>query len=242
MFLCATQNKLIKTFTTRELAQSQLLVKFKHMKIKTFVFSPFSENTYVVWDGTRECIIIDPGCYDKYEQNILLTFLKEKKLKPVKLLNTHCHIDHIFGNKFVTDTFNLPAEAHVTENSNIQYSADKAILFGVKMEAPYPVTNFINENDTIKFGNSELKIMHVPGHTEGSLIFHNEDEKFAIVGDVLFNQSIGRTDLPGGNYETLIEGIRTKLYKLAPETVVYSGHGETTTIGNEQRNNPFVRL
>ena len=212
------------------------------MKIKSFVFSPFGENTYVVWDGTRECIIIDPGCYDEYEQNKLVDFIKEKKLKPVRLLNTHCHLDHIFGNKYVTDTYNLPLEAHKTESSNIEYSTEKASQYGVKMDTPYPIKKFLTDKDTIKFGNSELKIMHIPGHTEGSLIFHNEEEKFAIVGDVLFHQSIGRSDLPGGDHDTLIEGIRFKLYELEPETIVYSGHGETTTIGYEQRNNSFVRL
>lgn len=212
------------------------------MKIKSFTFSPFGENTYVVWDGTKDCIIIDPGCYDDYEQNILADFIKEKKLKPVHLLNTHCHLDHIFGNKFVSDTYGIKAEAHSTENLNIEYSVSKATMYGVKVDKQHPIEIFLTEQDLIKFGNSELKIMHVPGHSSGSLVFYNEEEKIAIVGDVLFRNSIGRTDLPGGDYDTLIKGIRTKLYKLDEETVVYSGHGETTTIGYEQRNNSFVRL
>ena len=209
------------------------------MKIHHLVFSPFEVNTYIVTDKSKECVIIDPACNNKQEQEYLLKFIKENNLKPVKLLNTHCHLDHVFGNKFVCDTFNLETEASKDEEFNLDNAANAAKLYGVQMEEPYPIKKYIKEGEKIKFGFSELDILHIPGHTSGSLVFHSADEKFAIAGDVLFNGSIGRTDLPGGNYETLISQIKLKLFNLDDDTDIYPGHGPQTTVGNEKNDNPF---
>lgn len=210
------------------------------MQLKRFTFSLFEVNTYILYDKSKECIIIDPACNNKQEQDYLLNFLKENRLKPVKLLNTHCHLDHVFGNKFIADTFNLETEAHKEEENNINNALNAAHLYGIQMEKPYPIKKYINENDLIKFGFSELKTLHVPGHTAGSLVFYNIEDNFAIVGDVLFKSSIGRTDLPGGNYETLISQIKTKLFNLPEKMNVYPGHGPETNIGFEKHHNPFL--
>jgi len=211
------------------------------MQVHRLVFSPFEVNTYIVTDKSRECLIIDPACNNKQEQDYLIKFLKEHDLKPVKLLQTHCHLDHVFGNKFVSDTFKLKAEAHKGEDYNIKNSLNAASIYGLDMDEPYPISKYLNEGNIIKFGFSEIKILHVPGHSAGSLVFYNEEDKFAIVGDVLFNNSIGRTDLPGGDYDTLITQIKTKLFKLSDETTAYPGHGIATTIGKEKKSNPFLR-
>ncbi|NPA45282.1 MAG: MBL fold metallo-hydrolase [Chlorobi bacterium] len=210
------------------------------MQIHRLVFSPFEVNTYIISDKSKECVIIDPACYNKQEQEYLIKFLKENDLKPVKLLNTHCHLDHVFGNKFVSDTFNLKAEAHKDEDFNISNALNSASIYGLDMDEPYPIYKYLNEGEIIKFGFSELKILHVPGHSAGSLVFYNEQNKFAIVGDVLFNNSIGRTDLPGGDYDTLISQIKTKLFNLQDDTTAYPGHGIATTIGKEKKTNPFL--
>jgi len=209
------------------------------MKIQRLTFSPFEVNTYILYDKSKECIIIDPACNNKQEQNFLLNFLKENSLKPVKLINTHCHLDHVFGNKFIADTFKLETEAHKNEQFNIENAFSAANLYGITMENPYPIKKFLSEGEKIKFGYSELNILHVPGHTAGSLVFYNESEKFAIVGDVLFKGSIGRTDLPGGDYDTLISKIKTKLFNLPNDIKVFPGHGPETDIGTEKNTNPF---
>ena len=210
------------------------------MQVHRLVFSPFEVNTYIITDKSKECIIIDPACNNKQEQEYLIQFIKENNLKPVKLLNTHCHLDHVFGNKFVSDTFSLETEAHKEEDFNIKNAVNAGRMYGVQMEEPYPIKTYLKEGDKIKFGFSELKMLHVPGHTAGSLVFYNETDKFAVVGDVLFNGSIGRTDLPGGDYDTLISGIKSKLFKLDNNTIVYSGHGIETSIGKEKASNPFL--
>lgn len=210
------------------------------MKVHRLVFSPFEVNTYIIADKSNKCVIIDPACYNKQEQDYLIKFLNKNNFNPVKLLNTHCHLDHVFGNKFISDTFKLKAEAHIGEDSNIYNALNAASIYGLEMDEPYPIGNHLTEKDKIYFGFSKLNILHVPGHSLGSLVFYNEEEKLAIVGDVLFNNSIGRTDLPGGNYDTLISGIKIKLFKLPNETTVYPGHGIATTIAKEKKTNPFL--
>ena len=212
------------------------------MKIKTFIFSPFDVNTYIIYDNTKECVIIDPACYDKNEQSELKKFIDKNKLNPKRLLNTHCHLDHVFGNNFVCDTFNLKAEACKEDEPVLKFAADAARTYGLKMETPYPIEKYLSENDIIKFGNSQLNILHIPGHSPGSLVYYSEIDKFAIVGDVLFNGSIGRTDLPGGDYDSLISNIKSKLFNLDDETIVYTGHGPATTIESEKITNPFVKV
>ncbi len=211
------------------------------MKIKILVFSPFSVNTYVIYDETNECVIIDPACYDKKEQEKLEDFISSNKLKPVKLLNTHCHLDHVFGNKFVCDTFSIGAEASKKDEFLLNAVTFAATRYNLNIEKPYAISNYLSEHDIIRFGKSELKILNVPGHSPGSLVYYSEKELFAIVGDVLFFGSIGRTDLPRGDYNTLILNIKNKLLSLNDNTIVYPGHGQKTKIITEKIKNPFLK-
>ena len=209
------------------------------IKIKTFVFNPFQENTFLLYDDTKQCAIIDAGCYSEKERNELISFIEKNDLEPVKLLNTHCHIDHILGNCFVARQYNLKSEAHQKDNIILENVVQHGRVFGVEAEQPPEMQIFLEENDIVKFGSSQLLVLHAPGHSQGSIVFYNKEQKFAIVGDVLFNGSIGRTDLPGGDYDTLIKCIKDKLFVLEDDVVVYTGHGPETTIGYERKTNPF---
>ena len=212
------------------------------ISIQGFVFNPFSENTYILYDETKECIIIDPGCSNEEERKELSDFIKEENLKPVKLLNTHCHIDHVFGNSFIAKKYNLGLEIHKDDLQVLHSLPQVSHLYGLNAEESVEPSNFLNEGDIVRFGNSSLEIFFTPGHSPGSISFYNKEEKFVIGGDVLFHDSIGRTDLPGGDHETLLASIREKLFKLDDDFAVLSGHGEETTIGFEKKNNPFLSL
>jgi len=209
-------------------------------EIKTFTFNPFQVNTYIVYDNTKECIIIDPGCYDDQERNILKSFISTNDLKPVRLFNTHCHVDHIMGNKFIKQEYGLDPEFHKEDHIFLATAVQQANMFEVDIEPPPTTGIFIDENDTVTFGETEMEIIHIPGHSPGSLVFYNKKDKFVIVGDVLFAGSIGRTDLPSGNYELLIQGIKEKLLNLDKDTVAYTGHGPETTIGYEAATNFYL--
>jgi hydroxyacylglutathione hydrolase len=211
------------------------------MNIVKFVFSPFYENTYILYDETKKCVIIDPGCYDDKERKRLVELIESRDLIPVRLINTHCHIDHIFGNKFVSELYKLPLESHKDEQQMIEYSELKAGNYGVTLEKSPNISVFWDEGDVITFGNSELEVLFTPGHSPASISFYNRKGNFIIGGDVLFRESIGRTDLQGGSFETLANSIRTKFFTLPDETKVYSGHGEVTTVGHEKTNNPFLK-
>lgn len=211
------------------------------MAVHFFTFSDFSENTYVVsCNETKECAIIDPGCYYGKEQTELAKYIQQNKLKPVKLLNTHCHLDHVFGNAFVNNTYGLLPETHKGEIPVLESVAYVCNAYGIRgyEESPMPEV-FWDEGDTIEIGKMKLEVLFVPGHSPAHIAFYNRAEKYVIGGDVLFQQSIGRTDLPGGNYDTLINSIKTKFFPLGDEVMVFSGHGEPTTIGHEKQNNPF---
>jgi hydroxyacylglutathione hydrolase len=209
--------------------------------VVSFTFNPFQENTYVVFDDTNECIIVDPGCYDQTEQARLKNYINNHNLKPVRLINTHCHIDHVFGNRFVADTWNLGLEIHEGEVPVLESCPQVAMFYGVSYPDPSPMPErFIKEGDTITFGQTELKALFTPGHSPASLSFYCAKDQFILAGDVLFYQSIGRTDLPGGDYDTLISSIKEKYFPLGDEVVVYSGHGPETTVGAERRSNPFL--
>lgn len=208
--------------------------------VKCFTFNPFQENTYVVYDETNTCVIIDPGMYDEAEQHQLLDFLEKKQLKPTFLLNTHCHIDHIFGNAFIKNTFNIPFYAHVLELENIERAISYANMFGVQMKAQPQPDVFIEPDMEIKWGNTTFNTLFTPGHSAGSVCFYNAKNNYVISGDALFQGSIGRTDLPGGDYHTLINSIKTQLLPLPENTKVHSGHGSETTIGIEKEHNPFL--
>lgn len=207
-----------------------------------FCFNPFQENTYLIASGS-ECVIIDPGCFEHYEKQELADFILENSLKPVRLLNTHCHIDHVLGNNFVCQKWNLKPELHKEDLSILQALPNYGHMFGVGgiEESPMP-EKFLDEKDTIEFGNVKLDILFVPGHAPGHIVFVNHAEKYIIGGDCLFKESIGRTDLPGGDHQTLLNSIREKLFTLPDDYTVYPGHGPETTIGFEKKYNPFVGI
>lgn len=210
------------------------------ISIHSFTFNPIQENMYLLWDETKECVVIDPGCYDHQERAELSKFISDKGLKPVKLLNTHCHLDHIFGNRYVAETYQLKLEINKNDLRILDAFQMTCDLYGMNCDPSPQPEIFLEEGDVIKFGNSQLEILFTPGHSPGSITFYNKEEKFMIAGDVLFYGSIGRTDLPGGNHATLINNIKTKLFPLGDDFKVYSGHGQPTTIGFERKHNPFL--
>jgi len=211
------------------------------MNIKIFTFNQFFENTFIISDSTNECIIIDPGCYDKNEKQILQDYILSNNLVPTRLINTHCHIDHILGNNFVSKTWDLELEIHQKDIDLLKNSKNIADLYGFVNYENSPITNkFLVEGDIIEFGKSNLEVLFTPGHAPGHISLYSKNENFIISGDVLFNNSIGRTDLPGGNYNTLIDTIKSKFLCLDDSTVVYCGHGPSTTVGKERINNPFL--
>jgi glyoxylase-like metal-dependent hydrolase (beta-lactamase superfamily II) len=210
------------------------------MQVATFTFNEFSENTYVLFDETKQCAIIDPGCHSASEQNELANFITQNNLIPTLLLNTHCHIDHVLGNAFVAKKYNLPLHLHQKELETYKDTDRWAKMFGMVVEEIPEPQVYINEGQNLNFGKTNLQILLTPGHSVASLSFYEPQTKQLISGDVLFYQSIGRTDLPGGNFETLITSIKTKLLVLPDETRVYSGHGPKTSIGFEKANNPFL--
>ena len=211
------------------------------MTIKTFTFNPFQENTYLLYDETKEALLVDAGCISDTEKLVLKRFIEENSLILKRVINTHLHLDHQFGNKFIFNTFGLKPEACQEDEFLLDNVVAQARSFGFTIEEEAQTLGaYIVEDQEIKFGNSCLKSIHVPGHSPGSMVFYSEKDGFLLVGDVLFRGSIGRTDLPKGDYATLIQGITKKLLPLPDSTVVYSGHGTTTTIGYEKSNNPYL--
>jgi len=210
------------------------------MEVKSFTFNPFEENTYVLYDETAECAIVDPGCYDRAEKTQLKEFIQSHHLKPVRLINTHCHIDHVFGIPFVCEEYGLKLEIHKGELIVLKFTDQAGMMFGTPAEPMPEPGGFLDEVDIVKFGNTELEILFTPGHSPASICFYEKANKQLISGDVLFRDSIGRTDLPGGDYETLMKSIFNKLLVLDDNVKVYPGHMDTTTIGEERRKNPFI--
>jgi glyoxylase-like metal-dependent hydrolase (beta-lactamase superfamily II) len=209
-------------------------------QIKKFTFNPVQENTFVLYDETGECAIIDAGCYFENERKELNDFIAVNQLKPVKLINTHCHFDHIMGVTHCRAKYKLQFETHADEAILVEHAVDSGDMFGIPMEPIDAPDFFFKEGDRLTFGNSYLEVIEAPGHSPGGVVFHNPEEKILIAGDVLFYGSIGRTDLPGGSFERLVGNIQTKLLTLPEETLVYCGHGPETTIGFEKKNNPFL--
>lgn len=209
------------------------------MKIKTFTFNAFYENTYVVYDETNECIIIDPGCSNASENQEISRFIADHDLKPVHLINTHCHIDHILGNRYISEKYKLKLTAHKREKQVLDFGPQTAMMYQITYDPSPEIEIFLDEGDIVKFGHSALEVLFTPGHSPASISLLSKVDKILIAGDVLFQGSIGRTDLPGGNFETLTRVIRSKFFTLPDDVVVYSGHGDSTTIGVEKRTNPF---
>ncbi len=211
------------------------------MNINIIPINPWQENTYILSDETKECVIIDPGCLSPEERDSVAKFIDEKGYKPVRLLQTHMHLDHVFGSKFIADKYNLKLEAHKDDEFWGAQTVDYAANFGMQLDSnPPAIGNYLNEGDKVTFGQSSLEVIHVPGHSPGGIVFYSKSDKMAIVGDVLFRESIGRADLPGGDFDVLVSNIKSKLLALDDDVTVYPGHGPSSTIGHERQNNPFL--
>jgi len=208
--------------------------------IKQFVFNSFATNTYVVSDETNKCVIIDAGCYDDKERVKLTGYIESNKLEPVALLNTHCHVDHVCGVAYLKEKYDLDFYANDADNYLLDTVVASGSTYGMEIEQPPKIDKVLKDGEIFKFGNLEFKICQVPGHSKGSLAFYNEKEKILFSGDVLFDGSIGRTDLDGGDLEVLLNSIKEKLFKLPEDTEVLSGHGGPTRIGKEINSNPFL--
>lgn len=208
--------------------------------LKTFTNSLIGENTYIVYDNSGECAIIDPGMYTAFDQNSIVSFINNNDLKPVLLLNTHCHYDHVLGNKFIFDNYNLKPQFHKGELELLLEAPAWTAQMGVHYEvSPLPDV-FLPETGTVSFGQTTLELIFAPGHSPAHLCFYERKKNFLVGGDVLFRLSIGRTDFPGGSHELLLRNIREKLFTLPEDCTVWPGHGPQTTIGYEKRNNPFL--
>lgn len=210
-------------------------------QVVQLTFNPFQENTYLLYDDTKQAVVIDPGCLESSEKQAFVRVIEKLDLQPMRLINTHCHLDHIFGNRFIAEKYNLSLEIHSGEIPVLERAPQAAMLYGV----PYPELSpapgsFIEDGDIIEFGNTKLEAILTPGHSPASLSFFCKESNFLIAGDVLFYGSIGRTDLPGGDYDTLLESIVTRLLPLGDDVKVYPGHGQATTIGFEKQHNPFL--
>lgn len=212
------------------------------LTVTSFVFSPVQENTYVVHNEAGDCIIVDPGCYFGNERNELKEFIQNGQLAPKYLLNTHCHLDHVFGNKFIHDTYGLTLHLHEKEKPLLDYAPTSGLSWGLPFDNYRGDLIFLREEEVIRLGDDELQVLFTPGHSPGHVSFWCQAQHFVLSGDVLFRQSIGRTDLPGGSFDTLIQSIREKLFVLPDETIVYPGHGPETTISQEKQNNPYLNI
>lgn len=210
-------------------------------EIKSFTFNPIGENTYLLFNESKQCIIIDPGCYYDEEKDRLKVFIAQNGLKPTLLLNTHCHLDHVFGNKMVAEIYRLTLQLHEKEKLVLSYAPKSGLMYNLPFDSYEGELILLKEGDSLLLGKDELKVIEVPGHSPGSICFYCAEQHFLIGGDVLFQGSIGRTDLPLGDHEMLLHHIKKKLLVLPEETVVYSGHGPATTIGAEKSSNPYLR-
>ncbi len=208
--------------------------------IKTFVFNAFQVNTYVLMSG-KECILIDPACNDREEKETLAAFISGNDLNPIMVLNTHGHVDHLPGVAEFKSRYGIPFLLHKADLPLLRNASVQGMMFGFDLEDPPMPDRFPEEGDSLAFGASSVEVLHVPGHSPGSLVFVNRVEKYMVTGDVLFSGSIGRTDLPGGNYDILVGGIREKLMKYDDEFTVFPGHGPPTTVGEERKHNPFLQ-
>lgn len=211
------------------------------MEFKTFTFNPFQENTYVIYDETNTCVVLDAGNLFPNENQMLDDFFKEKKITPTHLINTHNHLDHIFGTRYLSDNYNVKIASHPADLFWVEKFLDTTEQYGMPIEKEPPTPEImLNEGDVFTFGNTSFDIIHLPGHSPGGIAFYHKEQGVLFAGDSLFYESIGRTDLPGGSYNDLISAIKEKLFVLPDNTKVLSGHGPSTTIGYEKANNPFL--
>lgn len=210
------------------------------IQVKQLVLNPFQENTYILHDQTGEAVIIDPGCYSQSDVNEVKRYVDSTHLKVKYLILTHGHIDHILGIDSLRDIYKVKCLVQEDDLPLIETSPKHGVMFGISFEIAPKIDDFFNDGDKISFGNTIIEVIHTPGHSIGGVCFFIREEKILFSGDTLFNGSIGRTDLIGGNYETLIKSIIKRIFPLGDEVIVYPGHGDSTTIGNERKNNPFL--
>jgi hydroxyacylglutathione hydrolase len=210
-------------------------------QIKVFTFNPVQENTYLLYNEHKECIIIDPGSYYDHEKDELKSFVNLNKLQPKILLNTHCHLDHVFGNKSIAEEYGLILKTHPLEKSILEMAPASGLMFNLPFDNYQGEVIYLEEGDVVSLRDDELEVIHAPGHSPGSICFYCAKQHFVIGGDVLFQNSIGRTDLPYGSHEDLIKNIREKLFTLPEDVTVYPGHGAPTTIGDEIKENPYLK-
>jgi len=210
------------------------------LKIKSFTFNPYQENTYLIFDDSKEAVVIDPGNYEAYENELISKFIDENKLQLKKIILTHCHIDHCLGNKYLNEKYGAELLIPFDERDLYKNVENIATLFGFANYSHLDENEYLKEKDKIEFGDIKLDVLFLPGHSPGHLAFYFKNDNVCFSGDVLFYNSIGRTDLPGGDHDTLINSIKNKLFLLNPNTIIYPGHGQKTTLKNEMKDNPFL--
>lgn len=212
------------------------------MQVKKFTFNPWQENSYLLYDETGECAFLDMGCTSDEDYKELDDFIEDKNLTVKYIINTHLHIDHILGNYKLKETYKVPVLAHENDEFLLENAETFAEQIGFKLQNPPPaIDKYIDEGDELSIGDFKLQMFHIPGHTPGSLVFYNAKDGILLSGDVIFYESIGRTDLIYGNHSALIKGITSKILRLPDDTVVYPGHGPKTTIEHEKCSNPFLK-
>jgi hydroxyacylglutathione hydrolase len=211
------------------------------LQVKSFTNNPFSENTYVVYNDTKQAIIIDPGMYQPAEEKAVFDFIEHQQLQPTQIVNTHCHLDHVFGIHACIQRYNVPFSFHALEQQVYDWAAEAGMRYGVPVLHSPPATHYIDQTQRIQLGQDVLQILFTPGHSPGHICLYSAADNFVIAGDVIFESSIGRTDLPGGDFDTLIKSIHQQILTLPNETMIYSGHGPATSVGMERMNNPWVR-
>lgn len=211
------------------------------MNLQVFTFNALQENTYLLWDGTKECVIIDAGCYETWEQNELFDFITQQGLKPVLILSTHSHIDHVLGNYDVKKKYQIPLKIHRKDEDTLRAVKSYAPMYGFPQFQEQLPDGYFKEGEQIQFGHTVLEILFVPGHAPGHVAFYHAETQTCIAGDVLFAGSVGRADLPGGNFDVLIQSIKTQLYPLGDASKIYPGHGPATTIAREKISNPYLK-
>ena len=210
------------------------------ISIKKFTVNPLQENSFVVYDESSECIFVDPGFYFPEEREKVKRYILEHNLKPLFIANTHCHFDHILGVEFVRREYGIDFLTHRDDAFWVEAAIEQGEMFGFQIEAVGEPDAFFGENDLIEFGNSSLRVIHIPGHSPGHVVFYSEADKILLSGDIIFKGSIGRTDLPGGNFNQLVSGIHDKLFTLPADVNILCGHGPSTTIGFEKLSHPFL--
>jgi hydroxyacylglutathione hydrolase len=212
------------------------------LQVQRFTFNQLAEHTYVIYDDAKDCMIVDPGCSTREEEQELSAFIVEKSLCVTQLINTHCHVDHIVGNAYVKRTYNVPLAIHPEEVFMLELSPSHASHYGISYCEPTQAELFLRAGDRIQLGNSHLQVLHVPGHSKGHIALYSPVDQLCLAGDVLFKNYVGRTDLPGGDYEVLMRSIHEQLFLLDDLVVIYPGHGAKTTIGIEKKNNPYCKV